>query len=124
MATIVPTITYPNAARGDGSTVLVVWTPVTENDTCRPVSYPEMSDKSVHVSGTFGGASVAVNGSNNSGASYAALNDPSSTAIAITSEKIKAVLENTALVQPSPTGGSGQSLTISMLFHLTNPLRT
>ena len=123
MAIIAPTITYPPASRGNGSCVLAVWTPVTENDTCSPVSFPEFSDKSVHVSGTFGGASVAVNGSNNSGASYVALNDPSSTAIAITTEKIKAVLENTVRIQPAATGGSGQSLTISMLFHVANPLR-
>lgn len=122
MAAIAPTITMPDDT-GDGSTFRVVWTPVTEADTCNPVSYPKHSDKSVHVSGTFGSASVAIHGSNNGGASYAALNDPTGTVIAITGEKIKAVLENTALIRPVITGGTAQSLTVSMLFHLSNPLR-
>lgn len=123
MAAIQPTLTDVGL-KGDGSTILAVWTPVTESDTCVPISMPEHSDKSVHVSGTFGSASVAVQGSNNGGASFASLNDPTGTVIAITAEKIKAVLENTVQVKPVATGGSAQSLTISMLVHLTNPLRT
>ena len=121
MATITPTITA--VGRGDGSTLQIVWTPVTESDTCAPISFPEMSDKSIQVLGTFGGCSVAMNGSND-GTTYAALRDPSSTTIAISAAGIKAVLENTMFLQPSPSGGSGQSITINMLVHLTNPLRT
>lgn len=125
MAGIAPTITDVSQ-KGDGSTLLAVWTPVTSagSDTCNPISYPQFTDKSVHVSGTFGGGSVAIKGSNNAGASYAALNDPSSTAIAITQETIKAILENTVLVQPVISGGTSMSVTISMLLRLNNPLRT
>lgn len=112
------------AGRGDGSTMIVTWSPVATGDTCHPVSYPEYADRSVHVSGTFDGATVQIMGSNNGGVSYAALQDPTETTITITSERIRAVLENTAYLMPSVTGGgAAQSLTISVLFHLTNPLR-
>ena len=122
MATINPVVTA--VGRGDGSTLLVTWTGLTNADSCQPVSYPEYSDRSMHVSGTFSGASVAVRGSNN-GTTYAPLNDPTRTVIAMTTETIQAVLENTVYVQPVATAGTGgQALTISMLFHLTNPLRT
>jgi hypothetical protein len=121
MAAIKPT--YRNVGRGDGSCQLVVWTPVTENDTCVAAELPDLADKSVHVYGTFGGATVAVQGSNNDGTSFAALNDPSSTVIAINSEKIKQVLENTQQIRPAATGGASQSLSIAMLIKQTNPLR-
>jgi hypothetical protein len=120
MATIVPTKVL--VGNGDGSTFTMTWTPVTESDVCQAVSLPEYADKSVHASGTFGGASVRVYGSNN-GSTFVALNDASSTAIAISAEGIKQVLENTLLVKPDCTGGSAQSLTITMLFRLSNPLR-
>ncbi len=121
MATIKPTVRA--VGRGDGSTLQIIWTPVTEADTCAPVEFPECSDKSIQVLGTFGGASVALNGSNNNGTTFAPLSDPGGTVIAITSAKIKAVLENTQQIQPVASGGTSQSLTIAMLVHLTNPLR-
>ena len=122
MAIIRPVITA--VGRGDGSTLLVTWSGLTSADTCQAVSYPEYSDRSVHVSGTFSSASVALWGSNN-GTTFAPLNDPTRTVIALTTEGVQAVLENTLYVQPVATAGTGgQALTISMLFHLTNPLRT
>lgn len=112
------------AGRGDGSTVIVTWTPVTSADTCHPVRYPEYADRSVHVSGTFDGATVQIQGSNNGGVSFAALADPTETTIVLTTERIKAILENTDFIMPVVSGGGGaQSLTIAILFHLTNPLR-
>ena len=124
MATIFPTIVDVSPL-GDGSALQVVWTPVTSAgaDVCAAVKYPKHSDKSVQVAGTFGGGSIAVNGSND-GTNYAPLNDPTGTVIAITAEKIKAVLENTVLVQPAISGGTGQSVTISMLLQYANPART
>ena len=120
MAVIVPKVA--TVGYGNSAVQTVQWTPVTEADTCRPIQFPEFSDKSIQVSGTFGGASVALNGSND-GTNFAALRDPSSTTIAITQAGIKAVLENTWQVQPSVTGGSSQSLTITLLVHAANPLR-
>lgn len=123
MATIAPVKTW-GGSRQDGSTMIITWTPVTSADTCGPTSFPEYTDRSVHVSGTFGSASVAVHGSNNAGVSFAALNDPTQTVIAITTEAIKAILENTDQIKPVITGGGGtQSLTVSILFHMANPLR-
>lgn len=122
MATIAPVIT--KVGRQDNSTLLVTWTPVTKDDTCTAIALPEYSDKSVQVAGTFGTTSVAIQGSND-GTNFASLNDPTQTVIAITGPKIQAILENTVLVKPVTTGTDvTQSLTISILFHLANPLRT
>lgn len=123
MANITPAI-VDVSQKGAGYAYQVIWTPVTNADACLPVEYPEFADKSLQVSGTFDSASVALHGSNDR-SNFAALNDASGTVIAITTAKIKAVLENTIQVKPVATGGAGtQSLTISMLIHLSNPLRT
>lgn len=126
MAAIAPT-RVDVSPRGDGSAFLVTWTPVTSAgaDTCNPVSLPDHPDKSIHSSGNFGGTGVVtLNGSNNGGVSFAALRTPASAAISHSAETINAVLENTVLVQPVLTGGTAASVTIAMLFRMTNPLRT
>lgn len=123
MAVIKPTLrdVSPN---GDQSTIQVIWTPVTNADTCAPVEYPKSSDKSIAVSGVFGGATVALHGSNDDGTSFAALNSPNSVVIGLAAAGVKAVLENTQQVKPIATGGGGtQALIIAMLFHLSNPQR-
>ena len=129
MANITPTITDVSD-RKDGSAILVQWADGGSNNSANtylPVSFPKHADKSIQVYGTFGGASIALNGSNDNigtPANFAALNDPSSTVIAITSAKIKAVLENTVHVQPVASGGTAQNLNIQMLFQFANPART
>lgn len=122
MATIIPTVTDVSR-RGDGSVFQVIWAAVTEADTCRAVSYPQYADKTVQVAGTFGGTSVAVNGSID-GTNYVAMTDQGGTTIALTSAGMKQVLQNALLIQPELTGGSSTEVTISMLFRLSNPLRT
>lgn len=122
MAGIQPTVTTFRG-NGDGSLVLVQWTPVTEVDTCVEVQLPEYADKSVQVAGTIGGSSTAVHGSND-GTNFALLRDPGGAPIAITAAGIKQVLENTLMTKPVITGGSSQNLTVTMLFRLANPLRT
>ncbi len=114
----------PGSAKGDGSVALYTWTPVTNADTCAPLSFPEANDKCFQVSGTFGSATVVLKGSLD-GTTYFGLRDASSTAISLSSADGKVVLENTVYVQPTLSGGDGtQSLKIMLLVHMNNPLRT
>jgi hypothetical protein len=52
------------------------------------------------------------------------LNDATGTVIAITTAKIKEVLEMTEQVKPVATGGTGQSLTVVILARRATPMRT
>lgn len=120
MANVSATVTNP--APGDGSTVLLVWTLASAtSDVGLPYAVPAHSDKSIHVSGTFTGT-VVIQGSNNGGSTYVGLTDPTQTAISMTSEGIKAILENTALIKPVFTPGSG-TVVISILCRMASPLR-
>lgn len=65
-------------------------------------------DRSIHVSGTFGGASIALMGSNEAnGTNGVALRDLNGNVIAITSAAIVVVLELTEYLWPAITGGDG-----------------
>ena len=84
-----------------------------EGDTAIAVEVPNKSDKTVQVSGTFGSATITVQGSvDPSGAVFNDLRDPQGNTISITSADIVTVLENVAFIQPIITGGSSSSVTI------------
>lgn len=122
MAAIKPTIVA--VGRRDNSALMISWLAVTENDTCNIADVPDLADKSIHVSGTFGGATVTLLGSNNSFATTGVgLRGPDSVAISFTSEGLKQVLENTGQIKPVAAGGTAQSLNIYVLAKQSNPLR-
>ena len=104
-----------------GHATAVVWPAVTENDICGPIQMQPYSDRSVHAFGTFGGASVAVQGTNEATndasliVSFVALHDAQGTAIAFTTAKIDPIAELCNWMKPVITGGAGQSLTVAIL---------
>lgn len=121
MAAVTPTIRTVGA--GNFACRVATWASIGDSDTCTPVSFPDLTDRSVQVFGTFGGASIAIQGSNDAGTTFAPLNDPGGTVIGITTAKIKAILENSEQIKPVTSGGTGSSLTVCILFHLSQALR-
>lgn len=111
MATIAPTITsLPRSVH------LVVWSNVTNADTCSAAELSGDGDRSVQIAGTFDSATVVVAGSND-GSNYIVLTDPQGNAISKTAAAIEAITEVTRYIKPTFSGGAGtQSLTVSMLF--------
>lgn len=117
MATITPTIVDIGSGVGqnaNGPSCVVTWANVTEADTCSPVELVGLPDRSVQIAGTFGAATCVLQGSND-GTNYATLTDPQGNAISKTSAAIEMVAEVARYTRPSASGGTGQSLTISML---------
>lgn len=130
MANVAPTITDVSQ-QGDNSVMQAVWTPITSatSDVCLAVSLPNHKAVSIQVKGTFGSGTVTLNGSNDqvnvASPAMIGLNTSVGTpaAISITSAAIDTILEQTLQVQPVLSGGSGTSLTITMLFVTNNPIR-
>lgn len=110
MAVISPTIT-----EAESGSFVATWASVTEADTCNPVAFGGAPDRSVQVSGTFGGTSVGLQGSND-GSNYAVLTDPQGNNLAITAAKIEAVSELTRYMKPVLTGGASVSVTVSLFM--------
>ncbi len=75
------------------------------------------SDRSIHVYGTIGGATVTMKGANVNDATKAVtVKDFDATDITFTAAGINSVRDNIAYIQPVLSGGSGSTITIAMLM--------
>lgn len=101
-----------NQVAGNEGAIITSWLGLATGDTGSPVRSAVFGDKSVQVTGTFGGATVNFQGSNDGGTTWNNLADPQGTAIAILAAGIEQVLEYTELVRPSVSGGAGVSVNV------------
>lgn len=116
MAVISPTITKPGQSNNDaGPAVLWVWDALTAADTAEAVEIPlTLPDRTVVISGTFGGATVVVEGSLDNTVFFG-LTDPQGNAISKTTAGGEALLELVRYIRPAATGGIGQTLKVTLL---------
>lgn len=113
MATITATITkVPDGGVMD--VYVVQWPAMGNGDTGTAVAMSGGSDRSVQIAGTFGGATVVLEGSND-GTNYATLTDPQGNAISKTTAAIEAVSELTRYVRAVTTGGTGTNLNVTLI---------
>lgn len=91
------------------------WQGITSADVdCEPVAIPHLSDRSVEVTGTFGGATVTIKGGA-SGTDFT-LTDPQGNPLVFTAAGFKAIMENTWDVVPVITGATGTTdLTVAIV---------
>lgn len=94
---------------------VAAWTGLLQGDEGDSLPFSQYTDKSVQVTGTFGGATLRVEGSNN-GTDWAVLTDPQGNDLLITSAKVEMVTEATLYTRPKVSGGDGTtSLAVHML---------
>lgn len=84
------------------------WSGLSSGDTGSPLEMPTASDRSVQVAGTFSGATVVLQGTND-GVNWVTLTDPLGTALSFTSGGLIQVGPISQLVRPSVSGGSGST---------------
>lgn len=75
------------------------------------IEMPSASDRSVHVLGTFGGATMTIEGSNVAApaadADWAILKDSAGNNLSFTSAGIQTVIDNVRHIRPKMTGATG-----------------
>lgn len=113
MATVQPTREIVSGGKGH----VYTWV-LGAGDDGAPIEVVDFADRSVQVEGTFGGASLAVEGSNDS-TNYRTLTDPQGNDLLVTSAKVEMVTEVTRRLRPRVVGGSGASLTVTLLARYT-----
>lgn len=70
----------------------------------QPETAPQYPRKSVQVTGTFGGGSVQIEGSNDGGVTYFTLTDPQGNVLTFTAAGGEKIAENTERVRPRALG--------------------
>lgn len=91
----------------------------TDNDGER-YTLPGGSDRSVQVTGTFGGATLSIQGSNlqeptTADTDWVNLNDTNGTAVSFTAAGLSAILENTRWIRPRLTGGTSADINVYLV---------
>jgi hypothetical protein len=118
MANIVPNV--KRAPQGAQSIILATWT-LGASDTGIEVDLSDYVDRSIQVEGTFGGATVTVEGSNDS-TNWESLRDPQGTILAFSAAGLKQVLEATLKLRVRSAGGTGTTVTVTLFGRTVNPL--
>lgn len=115
MAVVPCVVTYADNSDPQSGLVLT-WGPVTNADTCAVSPYTAglYVDRCVQVFGTFGSATMVINGSLD-GTNFVGLTDPQGTAISKLAAAIEQIEEAVIYLQPAFSGGGGtQSLTVKV----------
>jgi pyruvate/2-oxoacid:ferredoxin oxidoreductase alpha subunit len=109
---IAPDTVFPQRQAGEIS--LTTWDSVAAGDTCTAFVLSVYSDRVVQVEGVFGGASVALQGSND-GVNYHTLTDPQGNALSFAAGGLETVMELPYYIKPLLSGGDGTTnLTITL----------
>lgn len=84
----------------------IAWQGLASSESGEAVSLAEFADRSVQIHGTFGGASVIIEGTND-GTNWYALNDLQGAALSASTAKIEGIAELTYQIRPTISGGDG-----------------
>jgi hypothetical protein len=87
------------------------WTGLVTPDTGAPEELSRYPNKSIQIGGTFGGATVTVEGSDD-GVTYATINDVKGNAVSATSAARFDVVDVPAFLRPKTASGSGADVTV------------
>ena len=88
------------------------WVGMKGGDVGQPLFIPESADKTVHVKGTFNGATAVIQGSNDKeteSPEYDTLHKSDLSSLSFTVKDIFFINENPNLVRPSVSGGDGST---------------
>jgi len=114
MATITATVARdPFSASMD--VWIATWTAMGNADTGTSVAMAGASDRSIQIEGTFGSATVVVQGSND-GTNWETLHDPLGVGISKTAACLVQILELTRYIRVVTSGGTGTNLNVNLLL--------
>ena len=108
---------------GPGRSFHYVWTALGDDDTGQLVHHAGAADMSFQVFGTFGGATIVLQGSNqlltDTIDQFWTLTDQADNPLSFTSPNGEAVAPLAATIRPSTSGGSGTAITAILFLRST-----
>jgi hypothetical protein len=106
----------PEDISGNGQVFKFTWALTSANADGQPIGakWSEFADRTVYFTGTWGGATAAMQGGDNT--TWLALTDPQGNAIAKTADSIEIISETPEFTRPNlTTAGSGAAITCTMI---------
>ncbi len=114
MATIALTRTDRNSVNG---AILLTWEALGDADSGAPFALPFAADITVQAIGTFGSATVRLQGSNDGVNWHAMTQKGGTTTLGLTSAGVHSVNENPAYIRPATVGGTGTDVDVIVAIH-------
>ena len=100
---------------GVGDAAIATWALTTADHTGVGIAYENYQDRTYHVFGTFGGATVVWEGSLDGGTTWGILHDPQGNATGETVAQIETLSEAVPLIRPRlSVVGSGAAITCAL----------
>lgn len=122
MATVTPTLS--KVGDQDDSAVLLSWALTSTNTDGAPLEWTQWADRCFTAFGTWGAATLTIQGSNDGTNWFALSNAAGATAATFTADGGKSIIELPRYVRPNlTTPGSGAAVTVQMLGRRAQPLR-
>ena len=113
MATVTPTVVDISK---DDRVIMITWALTSANTDGAPAEWCQFADRTVTFTGTWGGATAALEGSND-GSTWIGLADVQGTAITATANKIETAVELTRYVRPNlTTAGVGATVSATLIM--------
>jgi len=112
MATIIPTTVEQQI-----QAAAYRWTDYSTADTSTPIKVQNMQGLagSVQVTGTFGGATITLQGSND-GTNFVTLKDSAGTAISVTAAGMAEFSTAALFIKPTSSGGTSDDVTVTVIL--------
>lgn len=93
----------------------VKWAAMGNADTGSSVAFGQYPDRTIGIVGTFGGATVTIQGSMDGGTTWATLHDFQGNSATFTAAALFLIAENPTLIRPITSGGSGTAVDVYCL---------
>lgn len=124
MATVNPTFSQPNDCNDD-SVKIISWALTTANPDGAPLELGAWADRTWQAAGTWGGATLTFQGSNDGTNWFTLSNAAGGTAATLSANGGLATIELPRYVRPNlTTPGTGATVTATLCARRANPMRT
>ncbi len=111
------TPTFAQVGEGDGSYALFTWALVTATPDGSPLEFLQMAECCIQATGTFGGATVTWQGSNDGTNWFTCTNVAGSTAASLTAAGGMQIIERPRYYRPNLTVvGAGATITLTAML--------
>lgn len=96
------------------------WETMGNADVGSPLDCADLPDKTVQITGTHGGATTTIKGSND-GVNYQTLTDPQGNALSFTTglPAMETIQENPRFIRPETTGGATTDIDVTIISRAT-----